>query len=159
MFYTTDLSVTLWIINKNKTEHRLALNGLSKNYRSRKGEILFMDLRRWGSEFEKKFIELTADDIQKIVENYHNWQQQGWEEKYKNVPEFCYSASFEEVKKNDFSLIPSKYIPLKETDTFDDFHQEMKKIQAQLSEVLAEEIASQKELINAFGGLGYEIKI
>jgi type I restriction enzyme M protein len=118
-----------------------------------------MDLRRWGSEFEKKFIELTTEDIEKISDVYHSWQQKNWRETYKDVPEFCYSASIDEIKEKDFSLIPSKYIPLKELDRSLNFHDEMTKIQEQLTDILAEEIASQKDLIDAFGGLGYEIKV
>lgn len=158
MFYTTDISVTLWILNKNKAEHKLALNGLSKDYRSRKGEILFMDLRRWGSEFEKKYIELTTDDIQKIAANYHNWQQKDWGQKYKDVPEYCYSASFDEIKENDFSLIPSKYIPFVDQDSGIDFDAEMKRIQHEFSELISQENESQQELVDAFKGLGYAVK-
>ena len=158
MFYTTDISVTLWILNKNKTEHARSLGGLSKDYRSRKGQILFMDLRRWGSEFEKKYVELTYDDIQKIAKNYHNWQQKGWEEKYKDVPEFCYSASIEKIVDNDFSLIPSKYIPFVDKDSGIDFDAEMKRIQIEFSELISLENESQQELIEAFRGLGYVVK-
>lgn len=158
MFYTTDISVTLWIINKNKTEHPLALNGLRKDYRSRKGEILFMDLRRWGSEFERKYVELTSGDIQKIAENYHNWQQKGWQDTYKDIPEFCYSTSFEEIKEKDFSLIPSKYIPFVDQDSNIDFDAEMQRIQREFSKLLAEEADSRQELIEAFKVLGYAIK-
>jgi len=158
MFYTTDISVTLWIINKNKSEHPLALNGLSKDYRSRKGEILFMDLRRRGSEFEKKYIELTSEDIQEIAGNYHNWQQKEWKKTYKDIPEFCYSASLEEIKEKDFSLIPSKYIPFVDQDSGIDFDTEMQRIQSNFSQILSEERDSQQELIEAFKGLGYAVK-
>ncbi|MBJ2110608.1 type I restriction-modification system subunit M [Proteus terrae] len=158
MFYTTDISVTLWIINKNKSDHQLALNGFSKDYRSRKGEILFMDLRRQGSEFEKKYIELTTDDIQKIAENYHNWQQKSWQVTYRDIPEFCYSASLDEIKEKDFSLIPSKYIPFVDQDSKIDFDTEMQRIQNEFRQILSEESNSQKELIEAFKGLGYAVK-
>jgi len=158
MFYTTDISVTLWIINKNKTEHPLSLNGLSKDYRSRKGEILFMDLRSWGSEFEKKYVELTTNDIQQVAENYHNWQQKGWEDEYKNIPEYCYSASYDEIKEKDFSLIPSKYIPFVDQDSQIDFDSEMQRIQREFSKILLEERDSQQELIDAFKGLGHAIE-
>ena len=78
---------------------------------------------------------------------------------YKNIPEYCYSASYEEVKKNNFSLVPSKYIEFINKDESLNFDKEMKKIQATFKEVLAEEIESQTELLNAFKGLGYEIKL
>src|SRR5690606_21703151 len=85
-FYTTDISVTLWIINKNKKARSVEVSGKMKNYRDREQEILFMDLRRWGVEFEKQFIELTDDEIKKVADHYHNWQQTDWQETYKNVP-------------------------------------------------------------------------
>lgn len=45
MFYTTNISVTLWILNKNKKARTVEANGVVKNYRERKKEVLFMDLR------------------------------------------------------------------------------------------------------------------
>lgn len=53
LFYTTDISVTLWILNNNKKARTIELNGVVKNYRDRQDKILFMDLRQWGEPFEK----------------------------------------------------------------------------------------------------------
>lgn len=156
-FYTTDISVTLWIVNKNKKARTVEVNGKMKNYRNREKEILFMDLRRWGQEFEKMFIELSDEDIVKIAENYHNWQQIDWQNTYKNIPEFCCSANFEQIKANDFSLVPSKYIEFVDRDSGIDFDSEMKRIQKDFKELLKDEKASQEQLINAFKVLGYEL--
>jgi type I restriction enzyme M protein len=116
-----------------------------------------MDLRRWGSEYEKKYIELTEDDIQKVALNYHNWQQVGHESTYKDVPEFCKSADFEDLKANDFSLVPSKYIEFVDKDSGIDFDTEMKRIQQDFKILLQEEKKSQDQLINAFKTLGYKL--
>lgn len=62
-------------------------------------QILFMDLRQMGSPYEKKYIELTQEDRDKVTAVYHNWQQEWYESTYENVPEFCYSAGFDEIKK------------------------------------------------------------
>lgn len=156
-FYTTDISVTLWILNKNKKQRTLKVNDVVKNYRDREKEILFMDLRRWGSEYEKKFVELTDEDIAKVAQNYHNWQQVDFKDTYKNIPEFCYSADFEEVKSNDFSLVPSKYIEFVDADSNIDFDKEMKRIQSEFKTLIKEEKESQAELIEAFKVLGYEL--
>jgi type I restriction enzyme M protein len=156
-FYTTDISVTLWIINKNKKARHIEINGKQKNYRDREKEILFVDLRRWGTEYEKMFIELTPEDITKVAVNYHNWQQKENETNYKNIPEYCYSASFEELKANDFSLVPSKYIEFIDRDSEIDFDTEMKRIQMDFKILLNEEKQSQEQLINAFKTLGYEL--
>jgi len=157
MFYTTDISVTLWILNKNKKARVAKLNGVTKNYRDRKDEVLFVDLRRWGSQYEKKFIQLIPDDIVKIAQNFHNWQQAEFKEKYKNIPEYCYSAGFDEIKENDFSLVPSKYIEFIDRDSSINFDNEMKRIQKKFKSIITDEIDSQNELKKAFKGLGYEI--
>ena len=52
--------------------------------------------------YEKKYIELTEEDRAKVKSVYHAWQQEGYEETYQNVPEFCYSASFDEVAEKGF---------------------------------------------------------
>jgi len=156
-FYTTDISVTLWILNKNKKERKVEINNTLKQYRNREDEILFMDLRRWGEEFEKQFVQLTDTEIQKVAENYHNWQQVNIKTTYKNIPEYCYSATYDEVVANDYSLVPSKYIEFVDQDSGIDFNTEMKRIQKEFKEILQEEKASQEQLINAFKVLGYEL--
>ena len=158
MFYSTDISVTLWIINKNKKQHNVSLSDEDKKYRNREGEVLFIDLRRRGSEFEKKYIQLTKDDIEQIADNYHSWQQIGYEDSYRNIPEFSQSVSLDELKKQDYSLVPSRYIPFIDRDNEIDYEEEIKKIRDEFQVLLKKESDSQDELMDAFKGLGYEIK-
>jgi type I restriction enzyme M protein len=159
MFYSTDISVTLWILNKNKQARSIEHNGEIVNYRDRREEILFMDLRRKGEKYEKKYIQLTDTDVQNVVSTYHNWQRDGFEKAYKNIPEFCYSANLAEIEKNNFSLIPSKYIEFVDRDSNIDYDKEMKRIQTQFTTILAEENDSQEKLLEAFKHLGYEIEL
>lgn len=159
LFYTTDISVTLWILNKNKKARTVEHNGQLKRYRNREREILFMDLRQMGSPYEKKYIELTESDRAKVTAVYHSWQQEGFEETYKNVPEFCYSASFEEVKEKGFTLVPSRYIEFINRDENIDFDSKMKTLQKEMAELLVEEEKSKAELLAVFKELGYEIKL
>ena len=100
---------------------------------------------------------MKADDIQKVAKNYHNWQQVGFENTYKNISEFCYSAHIDEVRKNDYSLVPSKYIEIVDRDSNIDFDTEVQRIQKEFKELLAEEEASKNKLKEAFISLGYEI--
>jgi len=159
LFYTTDISVTLWIINKNKKARTIEQNGQVKHYRNRENEILFMDLRQMGSPFEKKYVELTEEDRHKVTEVYHNWQQDGFEDTYEDVPEFCYSASYEEVAEKGFTLVPSRYIEFINRDENIDFDTKMQSLQAELKELLIEEEKSKKDLLTVFKELGYEIKL
>jgi type I restriction enzyme M protein len=159
LFYTTDISVTLWILNKNKKERTIELNGQIKKYRDRQREILFMDLRQMGEPFEKKYTQFSDADIKKITDAYHNWQQTDYQQTYQNIPEFCYSASFEEVAAKDFSLVPSKYIEFVNRDENVDFDEKMKALQAEFAELLKAEEQSKKDLLTVFKELGYEIRL
>jgi len=162
MFYTTNISVTVWILNKNKKEQSRNIGDVTRQYRNREKEILFMDLRQIGEPFEKKFIQFNSQHIKDIAATYHHWQT-GREEapasSYKNIPEYCYSASFDEVAKKDFSLVPSKYIVFVNRDENIDFDEKMQSLQTEFAELLKAETQSKNELLNVFKELGYEIKL
>ena len=157
MFYTTTISVTLWIVNKNKAERTVQLNDVVKNYRERKEEVLFMDLREVGIPLEKKFIQFSDENINQISSTYHEWQLQDSE--YRNVPEFCYSAKIEEIKKKDYSLVPSKYIEFINRDENVNFDDKMSSLKSEFTELLKEEEQSKKDLLTVFKELGYEIEL
>ena len=159
LFYTTDISVTLWIINKNKKKREVEQNGMLKKYRERQNEVLFMDLRQMGSPYEKKYIELTEDDIKSVTEIYHAWQQEGFEESYNNIPELCYSAHKDEIAEKGYTLVPSRYIEFINRDENIDFDTKMKSLQSELKELLIKEDESKKDLLSVFKELGYEIEL
>jgi type I restriction enzyme M protein len=116
-----------------------------------------MDLRQMGSPYEKKYIELTQEDRDKVTSVYHNWQQEGYEETYKNIPEFCYSASYEEIEEKGFTLVPSRYIEFVNRDENIDFDTKMKALQSELTDLLRQEEKSKEDLLGVFKELGYEI--
>ena len=155
LFYTTDISVTLWIVNKNKKAQSKNVGDETRYYRNREKEFLFMDLRQMGEPFEKKYTQFSDSDIQKVVSTYHLWQTK----EINNVPEFCYSASFDEVAKKDFSLVPSKYIEFVNRDENIDFDEKMQALQKEIADLLKAEAASNADLLKVFKELGYEIKL
>ncbi|MBK8243277.1 MAG: N-6 DNA methylase [Saprospiraceae bacterium] len=155
MFYTTGISVTLWILNKNKKAHSKKIGDETRNYRDREKEIMFMDLRQMGIPFEKKYIQFSEEDIIKITGTYHQWQCKAIE----NIPEFCYSATLEEVEKKDFSLVPSKYIEFINRDENIDFGEKMQTLKGEFTELLKAEAASKNDLLTVFKELGYEVKL
>ncbi len=155
LFYTTDISVTLWILNKNKKGQEKKVGDESRRYRDRENEILFMDLRQLGEPFEKKFTQFSPDDITRVASTYHRWQLS----KINNEPEFCYSAALEEVEKKDFSLVSSKYIEFVNRDENLDFDEKMTALQREFAELLKAEEKSKSDLLKVFKELGYEIKL
>ena len=159
MFYTTDISVTLWILNKNKKEHTVPHEDVTRNYRDREDEILFMDLRQRGEPFEKKYKQFSDQDINDFAGTLHTWQQVGADEQYQNIAEYCYSATKDEISAKDYSLVPSKYIEFINRDENINFDDKMNNIKGEFSELLAQEKTSKNELLNVFKELGYEIKL
>ena len=77
---------------------------------------------------------------------------------YSNEAEFCYSASKEEIKNKNYTLIPSKYIEFIDHDLDIDYENDMKKIQSLFKSVISDEKESQKSLEEAFEVIGYGIK-
>lgn len=157
LFITTDISVTLWILNQNKKGG--AYHG--RDLRSRVREILFMDLRTWTENTvkgeNKKKVFLSAAQIQRAAEIYHTWQSEGTDGARYAVPELYRSVGMDEIKERGWSLTPSKYIEFIDHDLEIDFPAEMKRIQREMGDILKREKASQKMLEDAFRGIGYGI--
>ena len=158
LFITTDISVTLWILNQNKKGG----NYHGRTLRNREGEILFMDLRTWTENpvknEGKKKVFLDDAQIQRAANIYHTWQAEGTDGVHYAVPELYRSVGIAEIEKQGWSLIPSKYIEFIDHDLEIDFAAEMSRIQAEMRDVLAQEKQSQKLLEDAFRGIGYGIE-
>lgn len=179
MFYTTDISVTLWIINMNKKAG--AVNG--RQVRDRTHEILFMDLRRWDQNIEeividkgkkKKKTVLTDSQIARVKEIYNNWQSVNTSQ-YTDIPELCRSVKLlnsdladEErelveagklatIESKNYSLAPSKYIEFIDHDLDINYEKEMARIQDEMRLLMTSEELSQSMLKDAFRGIGYGI--
>ena len=151
MFYSTDISVTLWIINNNKKAR--TLNG--RNLRDRRNEFLFVDLRRRNTNiYEKKYVMFDEEQIAAIKKIYIDWQMGSG---YADVPELCKSASLEDLRAKDYSLAPSKYIEFIDHDLEIDYEFEMTRIQTEMREILTMEKQSQTMVEAAFEGIGYGI--
>lgn len=171
MFYTTDISVTLWIVNMNKKAG--TVNG--RKVRDRRGEVLFMDLRTWNQNIEeividkgkkKKKTVLTPAQITDIKKIYNAWQ--GVDTSlYADVPELCQSVKIlkkdkvrpedTSIEDEDFSLAPSKYIEFIDHDLDIDYAKEMARIQNEMRLLMVSEELSQSMLKDAFRGIGYGI--
>ena len=185
LFITTDISVTLWILNQNKKGG----NYHGRNLRNREHEILFMDLRQWrenpvkhenkkkvflSSKDSKNTEDITinlAGQIEKAAEIYHTWQSEGTVSEEYAVPELYRSVKVydsqltDEERKNNvptieskgYTLTPSKYIEFIDHDLEIDYEKEMSRIQTEMQEIMKQEKESQQMLEDAFRGIGYGI--
>ena len=158
LFITTDISVTLWILNQNKKGGKYH----DRVLRNREHEILFMDLRTWTENAvkgeNKKKVLLSSEQIQKAADIYRNWQLEGTNGDNYEVPELYRSVGIKEIEKKNWTLVPSKYIEFIDHDLEIDYHKEMAKIQKEMKDLMRREKESQRMLEDAFRGIGYDIE-
>lgn len=158
LFITTDISVTLWILNMNKQG--------GKGLRKRTGEVLFMDLRSWTApEYnnavknqQKKKFALTDAQIERAAAIYHKWQQEGTDGTQYAEPELYRSVGIEEIAANGYSLVPSRYIEFVDRDSNIDYDKTLRDSAKAVSDLLRRHEENIKHIKDAFKGLGYECK-
>lgn len=161
LFITTDISVTLWILNQNKK------GGMwhGRKQRNREREILFMDLRQWienpvKGEQKKKVI-LKDDQIKRATEIYFKWQAEGTDGANYAEPELYRSVRIKEsdgIEANKFSLVPSRYIEFVDRDTDIDYDKVLTETASVVSDLLKRQKENDATLRNALKELGYECK-
>ena len=156
LFYTTDISVTLWILNQNKA------GGLwhGRQLRNRKGEILFMDLRQWTQNpvkgEQKKKVKLDNEQILRATQIYFTWQTEGTDGTRYAMPELYRSVGLEEIAANSYSLVPSRYIEFVDRDRNIDYDKVLTETSKVVSDLLKHQKANDEKLRNALKLLGYE---
>ena len=101
---------------------------------------------------------LDAALIQRAADIYHTWQAEGTDGSDYAVPELYRSVSMDEIEKQGWSLVPSKYIEFIDHDLEIDYPAEMRRIQTEMRSILEEEKASQAMLRDAFRGIGYDVE-
>lgn len=151
MFYSTDISVTLWILNNNKK------GGMwhGRRLRNRTGEILFIDLRTWSQNiYEKKYVCLTEEQIADVCKIYFDWQTTRHDQYAK--PELYYAAHRKEIAEKGFSLVPSRYIEFVDRDTEMDYKTALTEMSKEFEALKERWNKNEKTLVNAFKVLGYE---
>lgn len=139
LFTNTQIPACIWFLNRNK---------------KRKGEVLFIDARQIGYMKDRVLRDFTADDIAKIANTLHAWQQS---DGYEDQAAFCKSATLEEIKDNDFVLTPGRYVGTTEQE--DDgvpFAEKMQNLTALLKEQFAKSAELEAEIKKNLGGLGYD---
>lgn len=159
LFITTDISVTLWILNQNKK------GGMwhGRKQRNREGEILFMDLRQWTENpvkgEQKKKIVLKENQIKRATQIYFKWQAEGTDGANYAEPELYRSVRLDGtdgIEANNFSLVPSRYIEFVDRDSNIDYDKVLTETASAVSDLLKRQEKNDKTLRNALKQLGYE---
>lgn len=141
LFYTVTVPCSIWIINRNKKQ---------------KGKTLFINANNLGTMVTRRLRELSKDDILKIADTYHNYQN---DENYEDVKGFCYSATIDDINKNNDILVPGRYVGVDDEEYDDDlFEENMIKTTSELYKQFETSHELEKEIINNLKSIGYDIK-
>lgn len=146
LFTNTQIPACIWFLTKDKS------GGNGKVHR--KGQVLFIDARQIGYMKDRVLRDFTREDIAKIADTFQNWQA---DKNYEDEAGFCFSATLEDIQKNDFVLTPGRYVGAVEQEEDDEpFAEKMARLTEQLKEQLEESAELEKQIKANLGGLGYE---
>lgn len=139
LFYTTQIPVSLWFINKQKKQSR---------------KILFIDARKMGTMVSRKLRELTDEDILKIAETYQEFVNGTLDD----VKGFCAVADLDEVARQDYILTPGRYVGIEEqADDGEPFEEKMGRLTAELSELFDKSHELETRIRENLEKIGYGI--
>ena len=139
LFYTTQIPVSLWFLNRNKRQ---------------KGKTLFVDARKMGTMVTRKLRELTEDDIQKLAATYTAFVSGTLEP----VKGFCAVAATPDIAKQDYILTPGRYVGIEEQEDDDEpFEEKMHRLTSELSELFTQSHELEAKIKEQLGTIGYEV--
>ena len=139
LFGNTQIPACIWILNKNKAQI---------------GKTLFIDARDVGHMISRKQKAFSDEDTQSLAEIFHSWRSGS---DYKNIVGQCYSATTEEMAKNDYMLTPGRYVGvIKEEDDSVLFSEKMDDLIATLREQFNESSRIDNEINKNLKVLGYD---
>lgn len=150
LFYSTQIPACLWFLARNKNP--------GKNWRDRRGEVLFIDARKLGVLIDRVRRELTDEDVQKIADTYHAWRGEPEAGAYEDIAGFCKSATIDEIAKHGHVLTPGRYVGAEDIEDDDEvFEEKMQRLTAKLGEQMAKGAELDTLIRQKLKGLGYDI--
>lgn len=140
LFYTVTVPCSIWIINRNKKQ---------------KGHTLFINASNMGTMVTRKLRELSKEEILKIAETYHNYQN---DDNYEDVLGYCKKATLEEIETNDYVLTPGRYVGTEEVENDGiPFEEKMKTLTEELSNQIKQSNELDEEIKRVLSAIGYEL--
>lgn len=139
LFYSTQIPVSIWFINKNKKQTR---------------RTLFIDARNMGTMIDRRNRELTEEDIKKLSDTVQAFDIGTLEDE----KGFCASVEISEIEKQDYILTPGRYVGITEQEEDGEpFEEKMARLTGELSEMFEKSSELQDEIRKKLGEIGFDI--
>jgi type I restriction enzyme M protein len=150
LFYNTMIPACLWFIARDKQNNK---------YRDRRGEVLFIDARKFGVMVDRRHRELAIGDIKRIASTYHAWRGEpveGQKLEYKDVAGFCKAVRLDEIRKQGLVLTPGRYVGAEEEEgDTEEFEEKMNRLTAELVKQMEQGDDINREIRNNLRSIGY----
>jgi type I restriction enzyme M protein len=140
LFANTQIPACIWILNRNKAQ---------------KGKTLFIDARNVGHMIDRAQKAFSEEDTKALAEMFHKFRTNTG---YEDVAGEFYSATTEEIAKQEYILTPGRYVgTAQEEDDGVPFSEKMGALTATLSEQFKESHRLEELIKKNLAGLGYEV--
>ena len=138
LFFTTQIPVSLWFLNRNKKQPR---------------KTLFIDARNMGTMLNRRLREMTEEDIIKIADTFNDFEA-GTLDDYAG---YCAVVSIDGIAKQDYILTPSRYVGLAEQKEDSElFDEKMLRLTGELSAMIKESYVLDEKIRKRLEAIGYE---
>jgi len=141
LFFSTQIPACLWFLSKNK--------------KTRKDQVLFIDARKLGSMISRAQAELNNKEIEKISKTVSAWRDENG--KYEDVKEYCCSVSLNEITKHGHVLTPGRFVGTEEVENNDEeFAIKMEELIGKLDKQMKKREELEGLIKQKLKGIGYE---
>lgn len=139
LFYTTQIPVSLWFLNRAKTQT---------------GKTLFLDARQMGTMVSRRLREMAEDDIDKIAYAFDRFDTGT----LKDQPGFCAVVSTADIAKHGYILTPGRYVGIaKQEDDDEPIEVKMEQLTGELSDLFEQSHKLEAKIKGRLGDIGYDI--
>ncbi|MCY4093964.1 MAG: class I SAM-dependent DNA methyltransferase [Gammaproteobacteria bacterium] len=145
LFYSVQIPACLWFLARNRA------NG---KFRSRSGEVLFIDARQLGTMLDRTHRELTKDEVSRIAKTYHFWRS--GHDKYEDQLGFCRTVTLDELQRHGCVLTPGRYVgAAPEKDDGEPFVEKIQRLVSELREQQSENARLDAAIVTNLDSLGF----
>jgi type I restriction enzyme M protein len=139
LFYTTQIPVSLWFLNKAKKQT---------------GKTVFIDARNMGTMVSRKLRVMTDEDIMKMARTVDAFETGTLE----NEKGFCAVADLKAIAKQDYILTPGRYVGIADVEEDSEpFDEKMARLTNELSGLFKQSHSLEEEIKRQLGSIGYKI--
>ena len=139
LFYTTQIPVSLWFLNKAKKQT---------------DKTVFIDARNMGNMVSRRLRVMSDEDIMMIARTVDAFERGTLE----NEKGFCAVADLKAIAKQDYILTPGRYVGIADVEEDSEpFDEKMARLTSELSKMFEQSHSLEEEIKKQLSSIGYKM--